>query len=453
MPAPTTTLLIEGSFEELADELAHYVDNLKKTHGDESSNIQSEIQPLLQDDKKVDTLKKIVAASSVLNSAPEKEFVAAYNLLIHLVHQSGEINTFLPRICGHLSAPITSSPVNGPGLALSALSTIFNTLDPDDDVRYHVFLALLRVVRSASAFDALKSQLKHIDDWIKEWDISEADTRKVYMALSDVAGETGETDTAYEYLIRALRTIEAGAPASSPEARGLALKALKAALVSPTHFDFQDLTALDAIQALRKSDPTYYELLELFTSEGLDDFNDFKDEHDGWIESEGLDAAALNRKMRLLTLASLAASAHQTRSLPYERIAKALQIPKEDVEMWVIDVIRAGLVEGKLSQLNQTFLIHRSTYRVFGENQWREVASRLDMWRTSLIGVLGVIKNEKEAFIQQKQNEVRELEAKMSGAGLGSGGGGGGGKRHRAGAQVAAGGAGAGGAGGDVDLE
>jgi translation initiation factor 3 subunit M len=108
----------------------------------------------------------------------------------------------------------------------------------------------------------------------------------------------------------------------------------------------------------------------------------------------------------------MAASAGQTRSLPYEKIAKALQVPSEDVEMWVIDVIRAGLVEGKLSQLNQTFLIHRSTYRVFGDNQWREVASRLDLWRNSLQGVLQVIQQEKQRFVQEKEDEANKADQK-----------------------------------------
>ena len=72
MPGPTTTLLIEGSFEELADELAQYIDTLKKSLGDESSKIQGEIGPLLQEDKKDDVLKKLIVGSQSLNQAPEK---------------------------------------------------------------------------------------------------------------------------------------------------------------------------------------------------------------------------------------------------------------------------------------------------------------------------------------------------------------------------------------------
>ncbi|KAK8168105.1 eukaryotic translation initiation factor 3 subunit M [Phyllosticta citrichinensis] len=419
MPAPTNTLLIEGSFEELADELAQYLDALRKSQGEESSAVQSEVAQLLEENKKDEVLKKLVTASAALNSAPEKEFVPAYNLLIHLVRQSPSSNVYHPPICNNLTKPITTSPSNSSGLALSVLTTIFNILPADSESRYHVFLAALRVVRSSSYFESLKQQLKNIDSWIVQWDMEEEAQRKLFLAISESAQDNGEDELAYQYLIRALRTI-ASEQSSTQEARDLSIRALKTALTHPTHFDFQDLTALDSIQALRKSDVVHFELLEIFTSEHLEEFNDFNDEHPDFIAKESLDADALSRKMRLLTLASLAATT-QARSLPYAHISKALQIPAEEVELWVIDVIRAGLVEGKLSQQNQTFLIHRSTYRVFGENQWREVASRLDMWRNSLTGVLGVIRQEKENFIIQKEQELRDAETKAAATASGSG--------------------------------
>lgn len=71
MPAPANTLLIEGSFEELCDELAVYVDGINSAQGQQTS-VQSEIAPLLEEGKKDDALKKIITASSALNNAPEK---------------------------------------------------------------------------------------------------------------------------------------------------------------------------------------------------------------------------------------------------------------------------------------------------------------------------------------------------------------------------------------------
>jgi translation initiation factor 3 subunit M len=155
-------------------------------------------------------------------------------------------------------------------------------------------------------------------------------------------------------------------------------------------------------------------LLDILAEKELEDYNDFRDEHDGFIEKEGLDNSKLHRKMRLLTLASLAAST-PSRELEYKRIAKALQVPAEDVERWVIDVIRAGLVEGKLSQQQQVFLIHRTTYRVFGEKQWREVATRIDTWKSTLRTVKEVISRERQQAETQKEREMHEVERKAAG--------------------------------------
>ena len=275
-------------------------------------------------------------------------------------------------------------------------------------------------MRLSSSFDALRSQLKNLDSWVVQWESDEEDQRKLFLSIADVAEQAGEDEQAYHYLLRALRTIPTE-EVGGDEARALSIRALKSALSHPAHFDFQDLTALDSIQALRKSDPVFFELLEIFNAELLDEYDEFKGEHEGWLEEKGLNDSILCRKMRLLSLASLAAST-QSRSLPYQQISRALQLPSEDVEMWVIDVIRAGLVEGKLSQLNQTFLIHRSTYRVFGEKQWTEVQGRLDTWRSSLEGVLAVVRQEREKVLREKERELREVEGRANGGSGGMGG-------------------------------
>ena len=332
---------------------------------------------------------------------------------MHLVRQSSDPDKFLARICQNLSQPISSSPYNSAGLCISVLTTIFNILTPDNETRFHIFVAILNVIQKTSSFETLKPQLNNLDAWLSLWEIDSEDQLKLYLQIAETAEESGESQDAYSYLLRALRTIPSS-ECGKQEARNLSIRALKSALSDPSHYDFQDLTALDSIQALRKSDPVIFEVLEIFSAEQLDEYRDFLDEHDGWLKEQALDEGILDRKMKLLTLASLAAST-QSRSLPYQHISRALQIPANEVEMWVIDVIRAGLVEGKLSQLNQTFLIHRSTYRVFGEKQWQEVASRLDTWRDSLESVLGVIRQEREKMLREKEREIREIDGKLNG--------------------------------------
>ena len=336
------------------------------------------------------------------------EFTAAYNLLVYLVNQSPSLQIFLPRICQHLSEPITGSPQNGPALAISVLTTLFNTLSPNSPNRYHVFLALLNVIRStssAAAFDALTPQLvSNVPKWLSTWNLDEEDTRTLYLSIADVASASGDHEMAYEYLLKALETVQPDS-ASDSESRTLAVRALSSALTSPTTFDFNTLTSSDAIQNLRKSDSALFELLEIFSSADYSDYADFLETNS--LESINLASSSdvLQKKIRLLTLASLAAGA-PNRSLSYSAIASGLQIPSEDVEMWVIDTIRAGLVEGKLSQLKQEFLVQRATYRVFGEKQWGEIQGRLMVWRRSLESVLGIVRTEKEKFIREQAAEA-----------------------------------------------
>jgi len=90
MPAPSTTLLIEGTFRELVDEFANYIDNLKKSQNqseESASSLKDDVQPLLEkyaqteeaneaektEAAREEVLKAIVQpASSVLHLAPER---------------------------------------------------------------------------------------------------------------------------------------------------------------------------------------------------------------------------------------------------------------------------------------------------------------------------------------------------------------------------------------------
>lgn len=349
------------------------------------------------------------------------DLIAAYNLLIHLINQSPNVQDYLQPICGSLTSlatPADSTPAssNRLALALSVLTTIFNTIPPTQSVRLPVFISILDAVQkqSSSTYETLRAQLTQLESWLGDWKASPASARRLYAKISTIAREAGEQEDSYTYLVKALRTFP-GSESGSEDAHRLAVQALRQALTSNSHFDFEDLTALDAVQNLRQSEPVWFQLLELFTSDNLEEYVAFKSENPKFLQEANLSDEALTRKMRLLTLASLAASASQTRQLPYASIAEALQIPTEDVEMWVIDVVRAGLIEGKLSQQRQELLIHRSTYRVFGTKQWNELDGRLSMWKNSLVGVLDVIRAEKESLIQQREQESRAAEAKANG--------------------------------------
>ncbi|GAO13785.1 uncharacterized protein UV8b_03985 [Ustilaginoidea virens] len=408
-------LFVDGSFEELAKEMAEYLKS-------------EEAVQLLSKDKvsKEDVLAKLVAASPGLSTVAEKEYTAASNLLIYLVLQSAESKKYLQTLCGNLAKVPVNSPVHGPGLSLNALTTVFNLLPEEDGIRARIFLEIVKFLRAHGLFDSLRPYLDKLGDWLASWDAGEELERMAYENVAEAALEAGEEATGYEFILRALRTFDADDrdDVASEDAQRLSLRAVKMALLSNTYFLFQDLRSIPSVQALGDSHPVYAQLLDIFAEQDLEDYNDFNEEHEGWVEQQRLDYGKLHRKMRLLTFASLAA-ATPSREIEYAKISKALQIPLEHVEMWVIDVIRAGLVEGKLSQQRKEFLVHKVTYRVFGQKQYQELSTRVDHWRATLQNVLAVLRQEQVSAKAQKEREVQELERKLNNAGIGNHGPGG----------------------------
>ncbi|KAI0974453.1 hypothetical protein F4678DRAFT_376523 [Xylaria arbuscula] len=399
-PHQPQLVFVDGSFDELAQETADFL------------NVGDDVKALIEKQQKDEVLKKLIIASPALHSVPEKEFAGAYNLLVYLILQSDNADKLLPRVCDNLTKPITSSPINGPGLALNTLTTIFNMLKPDDELRFNVFMAILRFLKQHGMFENLKPYLKSLDEWLSAWETDLEDQRQVYEAIAETAREAGDINTSYQYILKALRTFEDG-EVKSESAQKIALRALKSALLSPTQYDFQDLLNVPCVQALSEAHPVYFELLTVFAEKDLEDYNQFREEHEGFVEKEHLDLDKLQTKMRLLTFTSLAARS-QTREIPYDEIAEALQIPNEVVELWIIDVIRAQLVEGRMSQQKKVFLVHRTTYRVFGEKQWRQLGDLVDTWRDTLTKVAATLRKEQAGLDAQKKRDLEEAERKLA---------------------------------------
>lgn len=411
--APRGLVFVDGSTNDIVQEIADYV------------KVGDEIRPLLEKGQTEEALAAIVKASTMLNSSPEKEFGPAYNLLIFaVINHSKDPKKYLQPMCANLMKPITSSPVNGRELALGSLSTVFNLLAKDDPVRFNVFMQIVRFIKNHNMFESIKPALKNVPGWLEAWDVDEEDRQKLYVELADAAEAADEHKIAYEHLLEALRTFDADEKddVGSEQAQKLSLRALKKILVieRPWAYDFQGLRILPPVQALADSHPVYAQLLDVFAEQDLEDFNDFNDEHQGFLEKEKLDYKILQTKMRLLTFASLAA-AHQDREIPYDVIAKGLQIPVEEVEHWIIDVIRAQLVEGRMSQRDRVFKVHKTIYRVFSDKQWRELQSRIDVWKSTINHVHAVLRLQQVEAEKTKERQQQELEKKLATAGINDG--------------------------------
>ncbi|KAI9197321.1 uncharacterized protein BJ171DRAFT_520797 [Polychytrium aggregatum] len=273
----------------------------------------------------------------------------------------------------------------------SSLSNLFNTVSTSSTVRYDTYVAIIKVASKNGEVEAVIPQLHLVDAWLAEWGVSLNQTRALYLLISEKLSDS-HPQQSYEQLLKYLATFDNADAAGLKTSKEHAIKAVKKAISIPEVLNFEDLAKLEAIKALKTE--KIFTLVNIFLSDNLAAYQDFVKKNPDFCKKEGLNHEDNLHKIRLLSLASLAAS-HVENEVAYSTIAKALAIEDDEVEFWVIDVIRAGLVDAKMNQLKKTVVVSRSTHRVFGKEQWKFLGERLNGWRANLKEVLQVIANAK----------------------------------------------------------
>ncbi|KAI9499645.1 hypothetical protein BDB00DRAFT_948678 [Zychaea mexicana] len=367
----------------IIQDLASYISKLKGEDGEENAAYVQEIAKLLSA-KNNDIYVKLAKDGSLFLTENDREVEGAFNLLIvvalNSVDQAATVKALIDTL--------TQTESSKTSLKQKILLNLYNALPNDSTLRYHAFLGLVDVTAQADELDSLYSQLEHIDKWIKQWGIDKETERQLYSHLSEKLKQAGEEKLSFDFSLKKLATYDDATFDSSVEtfAKDLVLQAISI----ENWFAFEELFQHSVVQKIKGSPE--YELLDVFLNGSLSTYKTFASSHADLLKRTNEENNIT--KIRLLALASLGCE-NLSRELSYAEIAKALEIPEEEVEMWVIDVIRAGLAEAKLDQLNKTVMVHRSIYRVFGKEQWQQLSSRLSTWKESLNEIMAVIGNAK----------------------------------------------------------
>ncbi|KAJ5938274.1 Eukaryotic translation initiation factor [Penicillium verhagenii] len=346
---------IEGSFHELAEEFAQGA----MTPPCKEITLQSEIAPASSRSVSRNSPRASSTSSSAIrgpqedcgccrsDGAPEKEIIPSYNLLVHLVHLSSDPDMFLSRICAYSLLSPSPPPSIGPTLAISILTTIFNTLSGNDSSRYRVLLAIacdspvwirIRLRGLEAPVGQPAPHMARFVNWT--W----RGLEKPHLVIADAVPR--------------------------PRLRsGCSRPRLSSA--SSHRFRLHPSDFLGRCPGSPSSDSPLFDLLEIFTFQiPLDAYEEFIAATRSlpspvvFLPSPPMPCGDSGCACSPLTFACLL---HSPPVTPHATIASVSVFSASEVEMWVIDTIRAGLVEGKLSQLRQEFLVHRATYRVPGE--------------------------------------------------------------------------------------
>lgn len=393
--------VVDGTLKNFVEDIAASFDSLSSSAEDKKSITQSILDPVSNNESDIPekVFTAIAEKSVVIASATEKDFEPLYNQVIHILTFSQNLSEIIPILVKNLASP--PKYPNGPILSLAVLSNIFNSLPVTSPLRCQVFSSILDSADASDNFSIIVPQLKNLPTWVKEWGIDAKTIEKLNLKIGNIISKH-DPKTAHKYLVAAVSSND------SPD-NSLVEQLIFSTL--RTSYDFDDIFALEAVQTQSKSNPTLYKLLEIVSNGDYPAFKQFGATNSSFLTKTDLDT--LTRRVRILALTK-AASQYGEKVIPYTVLAKASDVSTEEVEFWIIDAIRAGLIEGRLSQLSQSMSLHRaSPVGKFGAEEWAFVAEKLANWKSSLKEISDVLKVSRENA-QKEEEKLAKAKAQQS---------------------------------------
>lgn len=399
MTVDLITILGELSFAEQINEIGQFAG--QKKGAEAHAALVQKAEAAQDEPSRKAIVKEIISEiQSVPAEANDREVEGIFNLLGNVIinnfsddQQSAKL--LFEQLLKVLTAPESTVGANIGQASDKAivryriLSNLYNALPNSSANRFIVFNSLLQLANANEDLDIISDALIALPNWLAEWDVSPKEKADLLIKVAQNFEAAGEPKRAYEFLLLHVRFLGTGTlsgeGSSAAATKEAAEKTISAALSLPSVFEFEELAQIEAVQKLQ-SEPIG-KLLSVFLQGNTNDYIKWRDANAAEVTRLNLSAAQLERKIQLLDLANLCSRSISS-SVPYSEIAKTLNIDLDEVEVWVIDVIRAGLVSGKLSQINQSLRVYKSVYRSFGTDQWRLLETRLSTWEKSITSIL-----------------------------------------------------------------
>lgn len=220
--------------------------------------------------------------------------------------------------------------------------------------------------------------------------------RDVWLAAREVfqrAEATPSSSNVHNCSVKYMETFQGARKEELEQAAEVAAASVVTFLAAKDTFQ-ADFASLDAVKHL-SGHPKHWlkhKLLDLFLQGETQDLSKLLRSSQEDVQTLGLDAGALERKIRLNSVVSLAEQYPQ-QALSKSRVAKELDVAEEEVEAWVISAMGAKLVSASIDQMEETLTFTRSSPRVFAQSEWESLRSKLATWCSGLAQARSLIQS------------------------------------------------------------
>lgn len=275
------------------------------------------------------------------------------------------------------SEKLTKAPGYKLGLVtLRVLWLLFQSLDKHCPMRYHVYYYVIQIARQVEQVRAVFKDVTHLKQQFAYCPPSNEQMQKLLRLLHEALLACKQSELAAKVMIELLGTYTAE---NASQAREDAQHCIMAALADPGTFLLDPLLALKPVRFLEGE--LIHDLLTIFVSEKLPNYIEFYQNHREFVHSLGLNHEQNMKKMRLLTFMQLAEG---NTEMSFDTIQKELQIDEDQVEAFIIDVLKTKLVRARMDQAARKVYISSTMHRTFGIAQWQQLRDIMYSWKSNL---------------------------------------------------------------------
>lgn len=376
-------VFIEIEQSEQLSELATYLKSKGADISDESADAEA-------------SLSEIVSASDVLwkEGTNDADIELVYNAVIALVmvqpfHNGGEtlINVLCEKLAGQTADRQSA-------LRLRLLNNLFCGLDESSPLRYVVYMSLIKLAGHANLIHIVNPKLEEIRHWLTVWDVGMAKNQALLRSLYEAFTECRQSDKATKTMVELLGTYT---DENASQAREDAHKCIVTSLADPNTLLFDHLLTLKPVKFLEGE--LIHELLTIFVTGKIQQYMEFYTANKDFVSSLGLLHEENMHKMQLLTFVQLAEGKSE---LSFETIEKELHLTPDDVEAFIINVVRTKAINAKMDHPSRRVIVSRTIHRTFGKPQWQQLHDQLRDWQENVSQVLsGFVNLQKSLQTQQ----------------------------------------------------
>ncbi|XP_033751687.1 eukaryotic translation initiation factor 3 subunit M-like isoform X2 [Pecten maximus] len=262
---------------------------------------------------------------------------------------------------------------------IKVLSNLFYGIDEKSVLRADVYVAMVKLAHQSDLIQMVDTDLDKVKKWTSMWDISTKKLQNLLRNLHDALIDSKLSENATKVMIDLLGSYTED---NASQARDDAHRCIVTHLGDPNTFLMDHLLTLKPVKFLEGE--LIHDLLTIFVSGKISQYQQFYKNNTDFVKSLCLSHDQNMRKMRLLTFMQMAENRTE---IEYSILEEEMLIGPEEIEPFIIDVLRTKAVRAKVDQMQKKVLISSTTHRTFGRQQWQMLKQHLIQWKENLKGV------------------------------------------------------------------